>query len=194
MRASLAVCALTIAFLPVFPRVSAGSLIVNGGFETRISDGWTIVETGGGYYGRTKVGVHSGVYSVWFGDIDGMTHISQTIATIPGQSYLLTFWICNTDDPELPPQNRAELWWDGTLIESGTDAGTFNWIEVTNLLPATESSTVLEFAFNNAPGFWKLDDVSLSWVPEPATFALSGAALCLLAAFRRRSHSGARRN
>ena len=60
------------------------------------------------------------------GDITGLTYISQMIPTDVGQSYLLTFYIKNYVTPGEEVVDRGELWWGGTLIDSGTNVPSFD--------------------------------------------------------------------
>src|SRR5207253_5153356 len=51
---------------------------------------------------------------------------------------------------------------------------------------SSKAATQLAFSFRSDPGFWYLDDVSVSAVPEPEQWALMVAGLSMIAVVRRR--------
>jgi hypothetical protein len=81
------------------------NLIVNGGFETGDFTGWTTTPAASGsFFGVVNNGVpflHSGNYAAMFhGETeDSFDSISQTLATVPGLTYTVDFWLSN---PQLP--------------------------------------------------------------------------------------------
>jgi len=173
-------------FLCLIPRTATANLIVNGGFETGDFTGWTVTGTMQ-YFGVLPMAARSGVYGAWFGDIEGITSISQTVATVPGVTYELSFWVANP----IGNVNYAELWWDGNLIDSVQNSEPFGWDQVSFLVTATTGSTEFKIGGNNPPGYWTLDDFSLvEAVPEPSSLGLGALGvtfLAVLAIGRRRS-------
>lgn len=181
-----------IALFVLFAGPAAGGMITNGGFETGNFSGWT-VSGAMIYYGVSHGAARTGSWGAWFGDENDLTYISQVLSTTPWQLYLLTFDIAN-NSPSEGYTNRAELWWDGGFVDGGTDDGPYGWQNINILLTATTSSTELKLGFKNPPGWFKLDNVDLNAVPEPATALFCGAGLCLLAGLGRfRSRSEVRR-
>src|ERR1700760_359082 len=77
----------------------ANNLVINGSFESGDFSGWTLAGTdvlpGGNdnYYGVDSVDAHTGAYGAYFGPVGGVLNLSQTIATIPGASYEVSFWL-----------------------------------------------------------------------------------------------------
>ena len=84
------------------------SLVQNGGFETGDFTGWTLVGNTIVYNWRGNSTVydavedaasgydvvHSGTYGAFLGD-DQLATLSQSLTTVAGQNYLLSFWLDN---------------------------------------------------------------------------------------------------
>jgi subtilase family serine protease len=154
------------------------SIVQNGGFETGDFTGWTLV-------GNTVVGrgrratiydavesaatgyqvVHSGSYGAFLGDNQVAT-LSQTFSTMPGQNYLLSFWL---DNPGSGSIQQFSVRWNGTSLSSLINPPAFSWTNYQFIVTATNASSVLQFAVENDPDYFGLDDVSLAPIPA-ATF------------------------
>ena len=103
--------AAALLFLACAP-ANAG-LVVNGGFETGDFTGWTVSGASfdcGSPSGISTIGPHSGTYSACFGNPDGLTFISQTLTTTPGQEYAFTFWYAQ-QPPDQMVSNQVQLIW-----------------------------------------------------------------------------------
>jgi hypothetical protein len=162
-------------FVVVFCLTLAGpapAAITNGGFETGDFTGWT-------EFGETLFnGVdgsqpHSGAFGAFFGPQFDTGGILQDVATNPGASYELRFWL----QQESGDTNSFEVRWGGTTLMSLTDSGSFPYTEfVFPVLGGPDPTTQLQFIFFNPPSFWDLDDVSVEElnvaVPEPTSLAL----------------------
>jgi hypothetical protein len=175
--------AVLLACCATFATSSARAAIVNGGFETGDLSGWTVSGDTG------FVGVANGVgrndsFGAFFGP-DPSATLSQTVATTPGLTYAVRFWLA-LDDSARP--NTFSWAWNGVTQASQIDALAHDFVETYRLITATTASSTLSFTFSNPQSFFRLDDVSLA-VPEPGALGLVAAALMVagFAAKRRRA-------
>ncbi len=130
-----------------------------------------------------------GNYSAYFGPVGDTATISQEIPTTAGTQYTVDFYLAN---PAGGTPNFFEVQF-GTASLSITNFGAaFGWTEFQISNQATASETELSFTFRNDPGYWLLDDVSVSssggggTTPEPGTFVLFGSGLVGIAGLVRR--------
>jgi choice-of-anchor C domain-containing protein len=198
------------------------NLITNGSFETPVvpAAGFDNFVSGStGITGWTVVGPEVSVVSTTYAseccsfpaedgtqwlDLTGdgsntLEGVQQTVATTPGTTYDLSFWVGNTYDPGGVYGTTSTVdvrlgGADGTLLgaftNSSTTTGTLVWEQFNTSFTATGSSTTLDFLnadpeSDNSNG---LDNVSLtvgtSAVPEPGTLPLLGIAIGGLAIIR----------
>jgi subtilase family serine protease len=170
--------------------VAALQLVQNGGFETGDFTSWTLtgsssslanfvgdatslyVTTGYGrhqtttYYGSYYI--HSGSYAAFLGESGGLAYLSQTLTTVPGQAYLLSFWLVNPGKFVRPPTpNQFTAAWNGNTIFNQANMGVFSYTNMQYVVAATGASTALEFGAQNNPDYFGLDDVSVTPIPPP---------------------------
>lgn len=172
------------------------NLLTNPGFETNggagsitsALTGWSA--SGGGMY-LDKSNFHSGSYDIGFTATSFSSSpgvLSQTVSTVAGQSYSLSFWLL---DQNFAPGADAFNVMFGGFSDSvaGSSVSPF-YTHVMLAIPGidlTSSSTTLSFQglldpFAGTSALY-LDDVSLTAtaVPEPPSGTLFAAALGLFA-------------
>jgi hypothetical protein len=206
--------------------VARGNLISNGSFETETPavaagtfqdfatgstgiSGWTV--TGPSDTGLSAVSTSFGQSGVTFeaqsGNIwldltgDGTNSsegISQSVTTVGGTSYALTFYVGNTTGGGVfGTTSTAGLKINGTQVgsfeNSTADATGLNWQQFTYNFTASGTSTTIEFdnldpSNDNSNGLDNVDlELGTSTVPEPSTFGLVGLALAAVAFCRRQT-------
>jgi len=196
---------------------NAADLIVNGGFN----NGGTVAAPGGGF---TTLGSGSGAMTGWTvsgGDIDwirgywqsadgdgfsvdlnGNTPgaVSQTINTVSGQTYHLTFDLSANPDSTVDSTRVAVLGANGSTIGTAdytltpaNSKANMLWQGQTFDFMANSGTTVISFTSGNTVGDCcygaAIDNVAVAGVPEPATWGLMtlGVGLAGFALRRRRS-------
>lgn len=185
----------------------AQNLVNNGGFELGTPNGVGY----GGFYGWTPVnetvahfnsgtsytflddgsysavvsGSHSGNYMADFGSVGKAAGIEQTIATTPGGTYDVSFWLANDDgaDPVKGSFTSILVTFGSATLINTTDQPRFGFTFYDFLVTANGSSSVLQFDIQQDPNYYYLDDVSVTQVPEPASLALLCSGLGLGAGF-----------
>jgi Pro-kumamolisin, activation domain/Bacterial Ig-like domain (group 3)/Immunoglobulin domain/Domain of unknown function (DUF5011)/Viral BACON domain len=150
------------------------NLVQNGGFETADLTGWIFTGTlgisgnGSANYiattGDRYVSPHGGLYALALGDtkIDTLT---QTLSTTPGQTYLFSFWLKNSGSGTTEIFQAA---WNNTNVYAITNPPTMAWTSLKYIVTATGNNTTLQFAAENDPAYFGLDDISVIPVNPPS--------------------------
>ncbi len=166
----------------------SGNLVTNCSFGTGDLTGWNFTAAGSGTDFYIGVGSgYNGDNSANFGAVsDEYDTISQTLTTVSGQTYTLTFWLSNEYGDNTGVSTDFQALWNGTsLLEQYTTSGL---IEYTYIVTGTGSDT-LTFEGYNGPSWYLLSDVSVSNtspIPEPSSLLLLGSGLAVLAGLMRR--------
>jgi hypothetical protein len=182
-----------------FVQMATGSvsigIIQNGGFETGDFSDWTLAgdpNTSTYFYdgvvttntladGSGASFIHSGSYGAFLGDTNP-AFLSQTVQTVPGQSYLLSFWL---DNPKSGAGQEFLVDWNTNSASTNqiyfiSSPGVLAWENITFVVQATDTNATLQFGAQNPPDGFGLDDVSLVAVFQP-TFTAQPTNLTVLA-------------
>ena len=226
MKLFLRVSVVTGLFLGCAGLLLPSNLITNGSFETPTAPvgsfsnfltgstaitGWTVVGPEASIVsGSYKAGCctfPAGDGNQWLdltGDVSNRPEgVEQTVATTPGTTYKLSFWVGNIFDPsgffgKTSTVNVFLGGMSGTLIDTATNSstttGTQVWEQFNTSFKATSASTTIAFIngdprTDNSNG---LDNVVLTvgssgtGVPEPSALSLLGIGIAGLGLLRRR--------
>ena len=112
--------------------------------------------------------VHSGLYGGYLGQWPDNGTLSQTVPTVAGQELLVSFWLTSVPDSqgETAPNGFAAKW-NGSTLFTATDLPVFGWTNMQYIVSSSGTSGTLEFDFNNTPGAFGLDDVTVQTLPAP---------------------------
>jgi hypothetical protein len=157
------------------------NIVQNGGFETGDFTDWTLTTNGLGTFvdssgGITELPPHSGNYFAALGQPSAVGQISQTLPTIPRQSYLLSLWFNSTNVSQLSQSgvtvntpNQFIVSWNGTQLFNQVNIPpiTTGWTNMQFIVAATGTNTVLQFGERVDPWYLGLDDVNVWPIPAP---------------------------
>lgn len=148
--------------------VQLPQLVQNGGFEAGSFVNWTQSGNTASTYvtGGNSSYAHSGTYGAELGPAGSLGYLSQTLATAPGQIYLLSCWL---DSPDGLTNNEFLVEWNGLTQFDQVNLPAIGWTNLQFIVVAAGPSTVLQFGFRDDPTYLGLDDVSVLPVP-PAIF------------------------
>ncbi len=165
----------------------ATNIVVDGGFEMspapNFSSAWTLNEPNGfsnvGADGPIFQFSRSGTqYANLSADFGQIGSLSQTLNTVAGSIYSLSFYLAN--DVQSANSSFAVFFNNVSLSFTTTalfgTSGNYTEFTFSNLI-ATNAFTTLEFQYRQDDDFWRLDDISVNsaaGVPE------GGSALAFL--------------
>jgi hypothetical protein len=163
-----------------FQLLVSQSVVQNGGFATGNFGPWTLVDDGSGNdfidNGSYAIPPYTGTYDFVLGDTNSPAYFSQILPTVPGQDYLLSFWLYQTELDGGGAQ-IFDVNWNTNAASMNTIytlpvQGAFNWSEFNFVVAAASTNTTLQFAAQNVPAYFGLDDVSVTPIPVPTLIAL----------------------
>jgi hypothetical protein len=177
------------------------NLVLNGNFATGDFTDWTLSgNLSNPYYGvsqstsppDTGIPPLGAAYYAYLGPDPPPTFLSQTITTTPGAEYTFSFYVSHsTYDGVADAEFTASFGSDEVFDTIATPIPTWTLESYTVL--ATTPTILVQFSSVSPPGYYYLDDVSVtpytasSGVPDVAsTFGLLGAALAGLSGLRRK--------
>jgi len=161
-----------------------GNLLVNCGFETGDFTGWTLSGNDvpselNNLYGVEGIdpvdGIspNSGAYQAFIGDLDSnATTLSQTITTVPGGVYNVSFYLAQDTAPVAPYSNGMLVSFGGTLLALQLGIPVEGYTRYSWDVDATSSSTTVSITLGNDTGETLLDDAVVAPTPEPATWSM----------------------
>jgi hypothetical protein len=174
---------LTSQYVQLITGVISVGIVKNGGFETGDFTGWTLAGNtyvnGTLYDGVVNASsltdgsgpefIHSGTYGAFLGDTN-LAYLSQTISTVPGQNYLLSFWLAN---PVTGSGQEFLVNWNTNGLATNqiyyiSSPGVVGWRNMTFVVGATGTNATLQFGAQNPTSGFGLDDVSMTAVYPPA--------------------------
>jgi hypothetical protein len=178
----------------------AGNLVANCGFETGDFTGWTL--SGNDVPGQLNnlygvegvdpfdgIAPNSGSDQAFIADlVANATTLSQTIATVPGYDYSVSFFLAQDTQPGTgqPPDSNAFLAvFDGVPFAGLIAVPVQGYTEYSGTVNVTDASSVLSLTLGNDLGELLLDDVSVVATPEPSAWTLALGGALLVCAFRR---------
>jgi len=169
------------------------NLVANGSFETGSFASWTQVgnTTFNGVQCPGAALVPQGSCDAYFGPVGSLGGIQQSIATVPGAQYSITFAF--SGDGGVPSQFLVAFGTQTLLNLTNASTATTGFQTFTFGALATGASTLLSFNFRDDPGSMELDNVAvMQAVPEPETYALMLAGIGTLLGARRLRRRGAK--
>jgi len=117
--------------------------------------------------------VHAGRYGAFLGDTTLAT-LSQSLATQPGQMYFLSLWL---DNPVAGSGEIFQVRWitNGTVttLFAITNPPAMAWTNLQFFVTAAGTNSTLQFAAENQPDAFGLDDVQATPLPGAAFLPLT---------------------
>ncbi len=171
--------------------------VTNCGFETGDFTGWTMtgatsVLAQTNLYGVDGYTPSTGVYGAYFGtqgvtlgthaSTDSLT-LGQTVNLTTTRTFLLTFELMEDTALYAHYTDYFSAIFDGVALMTQTAVTSTNgYVEESFIVTsATTLANSLAFQFQNDAGFWDIDDISITEIPEPGSLWAFGAGLAAMA-------------
>jgi hypothetical protein len=91
--------------------------------------------------------------------------LTQSLPTVAGQNYVLSFWL---DNPSAGTVQKFLVNWNGTTLYAITNPPAFAWTNLHFVVNAATTSSLLQFAAENDPSYFGLDDIRVTALPTLA--------------------------
>lgn len=146
-------------------------ILQNGGFEFGDFTGWTT----SGNFEDTGVSTNTlyaeaGFYGGQLGPVGSPGYLSQTVTTIPGQTYLIGLML---DNPTVMTNSEFNVAWNGTVLMDVTNLGLIGWIPYEFLVTASGMTSTIQFGFRDDPSYLGLDEVFVSAISPPVVQSIT---------------------
>ena len=173
--------------------------MANCGFETGDFTGWTLSGNDvpgelGNLYGVEGVdpfdGIspNSGNYQAYIADlVANATTLSQTIGTVAGDAYQVSFYLAQDTAIVAPYSNEFAASFGGDTLVSESAMAVQGYTYYSFSVDATSPSSTLSLTLGNDLGEYLLDDVSVIATPEPSSWMLAAAGVLACMFLRRRT-------
>lgn len=156
-------------------------LVEDGGFEAGDFCYWTLSGPSSVYTNNfvddgtgTGYSAYAGNYFAAFGQPSNLCYLSQSLPTLAGQYYQVSFWLENpleNSDSSSNPNQFLVRWGTNAASEkvlfNQTNMSAFGWSNLQFMVQASSNVTALQFGFRNDNDFFCLDNVSVTAVPAP---------------------------
>ncbi len=131
----------------------------NGGFETGDFTFWTESGNSSGFSVSSNApAVHTGKYGALLSASGTLGYLSESVATVPGQTYSVSLWLENPDG--LTP-NEFAVSWDGSTLFDETNIDDGVWTQLQFYVLASGANTLLQLGARDDSGPFALDDVQI---------------------------------
>ena len=157
---------------------NAVNIVADPGFEgstdniggNPFSASWTVNDPSGfSGVGGDPLFAHSGTNYAFLGAVGVIGSLSQSLSTVAGTSYSLSFWLAN--DSSTTP-NSFQVFFNGVSVFSIANSAVFGYTQFTiSGLLATSGATTLDFRYRHDADFFRLDDISVDAVGVPESFS-----------------------
>lgn len=164
----------------------ASDLVANGAFEAGSLAGWSGSVLTNPYSGVVCLGAGSvpeGSCEAFLGTSGSADTLTQALSTVAGQAYAISFLLQSDGSV---PSDFSVRFGDQWLYTSATRLPPTTPTVLSFTAAATAETTSLTFSFRNDPGYFVLDAVSVTAVPEPSALPLMLLGVGAIAVWRRR--------
>src|SRR5215831_21034784 len=191
LHKSSGICLLATMLAAVAVHANPLNIVADPGFESAIASGYPVGAIGDGWVVTAGTGAicnavtfagcgnagpaNTGSQMAFLDWSTSFNTITQTLTTVPGQTYDISYWVFDAH------ANSLEVMFGGSTLFNGTAPTGGNYVQYLFSSTATSMSTVLAFSGQRSTsmGGTLLDDVSVTAAstPEPTGIALLSTAM-----------------